>query len=175
MKKGNLVIWLVVAGLLSLTVVGGVSQVVTAKTAPVVGGIAPGFTLNDLNGKSVELNQVLKSKKVTLINFWATWCPPCRAEIPEFVKFYRKYSAKGVEILAVNLQENTADVKNFVKNNGMNFPVLTDGNGRVGQMYQVMAIPTTFFVDSNGKIFYKIEGSTSMATLEAKVRSVLGE
>lgn len=173
MKKGNLVLWLVVAGLLSLAVMGGVSQGVSAKTAPVVGGIAPNFSVNDLNGKSVELTQVLKNKKVTLINFWATWCPPCRAEIPEFVKFYRKYSTKGVEILAINLQENGADVKNFAKNNGMNFPVLLDTSGRVGTMYQVMAIPTTFFVDSNGKIIDRIEGSTSMATLEAKVRSML--
>jgi len=175
MKRGYLVILLVVASLLSLAVVGGVSQVVSAKTAPVVGGIAPNFVLYDLNGKSVELNQVIKNKKVILVNFWATWCPPCRVEIPEFIKFYQKYSAKGVEILAVNLQENPTNVRNFAKSYGMNFPVLLDGNGRVGQMYQVMAIPTTFFVDGNGKIIAKIEGSASMADLEAKVRAVLGE
>ncbi len=175
MKKGNLVVWLVVAGLLSLAVLGGVSWTVSAKTAPVVGGIAPNFTLQDISGKSVELNQVLKQKKVTLVNFWATWCPPCRAEIPELISFYKKYKAKGVELLAVNLQENASDVRTFARNNGMDFPVLLDGSGRVGQLYQVMAIPTTFFLNSSGKIVSKIEGSTNMATLEAKVRAILGE
>lgn len=173
MKRRYFLITVLLIGALIITFHNGFPSQVFAKEAPVVGGIAPGFTLSDLNGRSVDLQKVVKNNKVTLVNFWATWCPPCRAEIPEFVKFYHKHAGKRLEIVAVNLQESTADVKNFAKNNGMNFPIVTDSSGKVGELYQVSAIPTTFFIDRNGKIFYRIEGTTDLKTLEAKVRPFL--
>lgn len=173
MKRRHLRILLLVIGVFVLAFRGGMDSPIVAKVAPVVGGTAPDFRLTDLNGKSVDLQKVIRDHKVTLVNFWATWCPPCRAEIPELIKFYRKYSGKTLEIIAVNLQESSQNVRNFTKANGMNFPVLTDTSGKVGELYQVSAIPTTFFVDQNGKIFYRIEGSADFKMLEAKVRPLL--
>jgi cytochrome c biogenesis protein CcmG/thiol:disulfide interchange protein DsbE len=145
------------------------------QVGPTVGLKAPDFTLPDLNGKKVNLKEVVAANKVTLVNFWATWCPPCRAEIPELIEFYRKYSTKKVALLAINLQETPSEVKSFVAQNKMNFPVLADTSGSVAGQYQVYAIPTTFFLDGKGKVRDKIEGSTNLATLEAKVQKMLKE
>lgn len=139
------------------------------------GKTAPDFSLPDLSGSTVRLHDVIRSKKVTVLNFWATWCPPCRAEIPDFIRFYRKYANQGVAVIAVNLQEKSEQVKSFAQSNGMNFPILLDSSNRVGQLYQIYAIPTTFIIDSSGQIRHKIEGSTNLATLEAKVSALLKE
>lgn len=148
---------------------------VIAKAAPVVGSTAPEFSLKDLDGKEVQLGQVINSHRLTIVNFWATWCPPCRAEIPDFIEFYQEYSSEKVALLAVNLQENPTDVKQFAAQNGMNFSVLTDTTGKVGNAYQIYAIPTTFFIDETGKIRHKIEGATRLANLKAQVNALLKE
>ncbi|HEX3046971.1 MAG TPA: TlpA disulfide reductase family protein [Bacillota bacterium] len=147
----------------------------TGQVGPGVGLIAPDFTLQDLNGKKYSLKEVVAQNKVTLVNFWATWCPPCRAEIPELIKFYQKYSTKKVALLAINLQENPSEVKNFVVQNKMNFPILADTKGSVAEQYQVYAIPSTIFLDSKGKVRQKIEGSTNLETIEGIVQKLLKE
>lgn len=169
-------VWALILLGLSLTIVSGVlwPQVI-AKTAPMAGSTAPDFSLSDLNGKEVALSQVIRNNQVTIVNFWATWCPPCRAEIPDFVKFYQEYSGQKVALIAVNLQENPADVRQFASKNGMNFQVLTDTAGKVGNLYQIYAIPTTFFIDRTGKIRHKIEGATNLNGLKTRVQALLKE
>lgn len=142
-------------------------------TGPRVGNLAPNFTLSDLNGRRVTLNNVIRDNRATVVNFWATWCPPCRAEIPELISFYRRYSGQRVALLAVNLQENPGEVRQFARRQGMNFPVLTDTNGTVGNLYQVYALPTTFIIDQRGRIRSKIEGGTTLANLENQIRPLL--
>ncbi len=159
-----------------VAVVGyGFSHTLAAKTGPAVGNVAPEFTLPDLNGKNVSLQKVIAANKVTLVNFWATWCPPCRAEIPELETFYQAYAKQQVALLGVNLQQQPAEVRNFVSRNKMSFPVLTDTSGAVGNTYQIYAIPTTFIIDQAGKIRAKIEGSTDLNTLKNKVLPLLKE
>lgn len=145
------------------------------KVAPRVGYQAPQFTLVDLNGKKVDLRTMVNGNRVTLVNFWATWCPPCRAEIPELVKFYSQYKTRGVALLAVNLQESPEVVKAFAAKNQMRFPVLLDNSGKVAETYQVYAIPTTFILDRRGVIRDLIQGSTNLDTLQTKVRKLLTE
>jgi len=97
--------------------------------------------------------------KRVIVNFWATWCPPCRAEIPDFQKLYEK---KDVEILAVNLtetEESTEGVEEFVKEFGMTFPVVMDENSDVSNTYQVSAYPTSYMIDSNGRIQFVAMGA----------------
>ncbi|HEX7713716.1 MAG TPA: TlpA disulfide reductase family protein [Bacillota bacterium] len=144
-------------------------------TAPQIGYRAPQFTLTDLNGKKMNLGTAVNRNRITLVNFWATWCPPCRAEIPELVKFYGEYKTKGVALLAVNLQESPEAVKAFAGKNGMRFPVLLDSSGKVAQVYQVYAIPTTFILDRHGVIRDLIQGSINLATLQTKVGKLLAE
>ncbi|QHA90835.1 redoxin domain-containing protein [Bacillus sp. N1-1] len=121
------------------------------------GQIAPNFKLQTLNGEAVQLSDY-KGKRV-IVNFWATWCPPCRAEIPDFQKLYEK---KDVEILAVNLtetEESTEGVEGFVKEFGMTFPVVMDVNSDVSNTYQVSAYPTSYMIDSNGRIQFVAMGA----------------
>jgi thiol-disulfide isomerase/thioredoxin len=175
LKHRNLVVALFLIAVLTLAFQNGLFSQVFAKEAPVIGGTAPGFFLPELSGKVVDLSKVIKNNKVTVVNFWATWCPPCRREIPEFIKFYRKYAGEKVAVIAVNLQESPANVKKFAKKNGMNFPIVTDVTGKVGDKYQISGIPTTIFIDRRGKIFYRIEGAIKLKTLEAKIRPLLGK
>jgi len=115
-----------------------------------VGQQAPDFELQTLSGETVRLSD-FRGKRV-MVNFWATWCPPCRAEMPDMEKFY---NAKDVEILAVNLTDTETSIgaiENFVDEFELTFPILLDSNLDVSFLYKIQPIPTTFMVDSNGII-----------------------
>lgn len=115
------------------------------------GNIAPDFTLKDLNGIEVSLNKF--RGKVVLLNFWATWCSPCRGEIPSMVELYKKYKDKGLEIVGVNLDKlGKSGVEKFSLEYKINFPVLLNPSGEVASQYGVVVLPTTIFLDPSGKI-----------------------
>ena len=138
--------------------------------APQVGAEAPDFTLIDLSGKPVKLSS-LRGRPV-LVNFWATWCPPCRAEIPTLVQAYTETrSADGktgpYEILGVATQSDPSTVKAFVEELGINFPILRDTDNRVtSDLYHVVPIPTSFFIDKDGIIRYIQIGVLDRAALD---------
>ena len=111
-------------------------------------------SLGDLKGKAVFLN------------FWATWCGPCRAEMPSMEALYGKYKEKGLEILAVNCMEKEADVLAFMESNGLSFPAALDLDGKVSGDYGIQAIPTTFLIDRNGNIVVRLVGSIDWYTSE---------
>lgn len=114
------------------------------------GNIAPNFELTTLSGETVQLSDY-RGEKV-MLNFWATWCPPCRAEMPDMEKFYNN---ENVKILAVNLtntEESQDAVKKFKKEFGLSFPILMDEKLAVANKYQIQPIPTSYMIDSNGKI-----------------------
>lgn len=117
--------------------------------------VAPDFTLNDLNGRPVSLSS-FKGKYV-LVNFWTTWCGPCRAEMPNIQSFHQ--NNKDLVILAVNLNEDPVKVKQFIESNKYTFPVLLDTSGTVGDQYRVTSIPASFFINKDGKIVQKHVGS----------------
>jgi peroxiredoxin len=122
-----------------------------------IGKVAPDFALQTLKGETVRLSDY-RGKKV-IVNFWATWCPPCRAEIPDFQKLYEN---NDVEILAVNLtatEQSKEHVSEFVEKFGMTFPVLVDEHSFVTATYQVRAYPTSFMVDSSGRIQFVAMGA----------------
>ena len=127
--------------------------------------IAPDFTLKNLQGKEVGLKEF--RGKVVLLNFWATWCSPCRVEIPSMVELYSKYKGRGLEIIGVNLDQlGKSEVEKFSREHKMNFPVLLNPSGNVASLYGVRAIPTTFFLDRNGKISGKISGAVDWTAEE---------
>jgi len=123
----------------------------------VVGRPAPDFTLNDVLGRPVTLSQL--KGKVIILNLWATWCPPCREEMPSMERLYRQFKDQGLEMLAVNVEENgAAAVKNFLQRTPYSFPILLDTDAVVQNTYKVFRFPETFIIDRNGIIVEKIIG-----------------
>lgn len=131
------------------------------------GNLAPDFELRQLGGDKVKLSD-FRGKKV-IVNLWATWCPPCRAEIPDMQRFYEANKANGVVILGVNLtatETKPEDVEKFVQAYGMTFPVLLDGEKQVSDVYKAISIPTSFIIDSQGVIREKFIGPMSYEWME---------
>lgn len=146
--------------------------VAQAPSPPQVGRPASDFQLTDLKGRRVSLSDY-RGRKV-MLNFWATWCGPCRIEIPYMVQLYSEMQGKPFEILAVDLREDPARVGQFVDQFGMRFPILIDTTGKVGSAYFVNAIPTSVFIDENGVIKAIQRGSLSDAMLRKYVHDLLG-
>ena len=135
-------------------------------------GKAPDFTLPDLDGKPFSLSST--AGKVVLIDFWATWCPPCRMGVPELQELYDRYKAKGLVIVGVSLdQGGAADVRPFVKANDVTYPVVI-GDQRVANLYGgIRGIPTMFVVDRAGNVVKKLVGYQQKSVLEAAVKELL--
>ena len=125
------------------------------------------FTLEDLQGNKVTLSD-LKGKKV-YINFWATWCHPCKEEMPDIEKLYQETKDSDLVILTVNAGEDKKTVQDFMTKNNYNFTVLLDVKGEVSQLYQVTGIPTSYFIDSKG---YLGNGATGAIPLESMKENV---
>jgi thiol-disulfide isomerase/thioredoxin len=106
------------------------------------------FELETLAGGTRSLNSF--KGKVVFLNFWATWCGPCRQEMPSMERLYQRLKGKGLEIVAVNLHEDKATVQKFIDEYKLTFPVLLDKNGRVGSTYGTRSIPTTYIIDRKG-------------------------
>ncbi|KLU65915.1 sporulation thiol-disulfide oxidoreductase A precursor [Desulfosporosinus acididurans] len=131
------------------------------------GNLAPDFELQSVNGETVKLSS-LRGKKV-IVNFWASWCPPCRLEMPEMENYYTKNRNTGVEILAVNLttaEKSQAEVTSFMKADGITFPVLLDKNGDAARLYNISSIPASFILDSQGIIRDKIVGPMTNESMQ---------
>lgn len=126
------------------------------------GGAAEGkqavdFTLKDLQGKDVRLADL--SGKVVMLNFWATWCPPCRAEIPSMVKLNEQMAGKPFQMLCVSIDDGgKEDVEAFFKREGVQLPALTDPGSTVGKQYGITGVPETFIIDKKGKVVKKVIG-----------------
>lgn len=133
---------------------------------------APDWQLKDLDGKSVKLSDF--KGKVVILNFWATWCPPCRREIPSFVSLQKEYGDKGLVIIGVSLDEKgPAAVKPFISKMGINYPVVM-GDPKVAADYGGIAVvPTTFVIDRNGNVAAMHEGDAPRATFESQIKPLL--
>lgn len=133
----------------------------------IVIGEATDFELQTLSGETVKLSDY-RGKKV-ILNFWATWCPPCKAEMPHMQKFYEDHG-NDIEIIAVNLtsRDNGFEaLEKFVRDNGLTFKIPLDVNGVYGDAYEIISIPTTYVVDEKGQIYQKIVGPMDQNTLES--------
>ena len=133
-----------------------------------VGATLPSFTLAALNGSEVT---IALGEKATVINFWATWCPPCVAEMPELNAFASEQGPK-VAFYAVNLREDAASVNDFMYRNGYSLFTLLDSQGAIGALFQVRYIPTTLVADREGKIVFRKSGGLNKAELDRIVNGL---
>lgn len=131
------------------------------------------FTLPDLNGRKVRLKDL--RGQVVFLNFWATWCIPCRAEMPAMEKLHREFKDKGLVILALNYKESLEQIKPFVQELQLTFPILLDRNGKVSDRYQVFGLPTSYLLGRKGEVLGTAVGARDWASEEAKalIRTLL--
>ncbi|MBI3761696.1 MAG: TlpA family protein disulfide reductase [Chloroflexi bacterium] len=142
--------------------------------SPREGFSAPDFTLDLLGGGQVTLSQL--RGKVVMVNLWASWCPPCRAEMPAIEKVYRTHKDLGLVVLGVNttFQDTEAEAATFVREFGLTFPIPLDRTGATSNRYQLRGLPTTFFIDRQGVIrSVVIGGPMSEALIQSKVEDLL--
>lgn len=142
--------------------------------APQQGFLAPDFELKTTTGETVKLSD-LRGQAV-LVNLWATWCPPCRAEMKSIEKVYNEYKDQGLVVLAVDMtyQDDPLAVMPFVNEQGLTFPILLDETGKMGKDYQLRSLPSSFFIDRDGMINeVVIGGPMAEALLRTRVEEIL--
>ncbi len=160
------------ASVLSLGLVVTGCATGSASSGAQVGNLAPAFELRDLDGETVSLSGLRGSP--VMLNFWATWCPPCRAEMPYLQEIYDEWTSQGLVLLAINLRESSSEVRGFMQSNGLSFPVLLDSTGSVGTKYNVSGIPTTFFIDKDGIIqAMRVGGFRSKEEIEGYIDEII--
>ena len=128
--------------------------------------LAPDFALEDLSGKRIGLRSL--RGKVVFLNFWATWCVPCRQEMPTMEKLHREFKGQGLEVVAVNFRENKKDVRKFFDELGLTFTALLDKDGKVSEEYGAWSIPLSYFINRNGEFVGKVIGIREWDSKEAK-------
>ena len=136
-----------------------------------VGSPAPDFQLKTLSGDEVTLADY--AGDVVVVNFWATWCPPCRAEMPGIQTVYNTYKDQGLTVLAVNAQEDEDTIQAFLTETGFTFPILPDPYGQAIREYGVRSFPATFVIDRAGKIVTIHQGQIAPEDLESLVKPLL--
>ncbi len=169
-------------GIALIALVGGIwligSRVretgLAVREAPQPGYRAPGFSLRTMEGGTLSLADL--RGRVVVLNFWATWCPPCRAEMPAFQRLYARYADRGLVVIGINATkgDDLAAVFAFRQQYHLTFPILLDEAGQVNRSYRVSALPTTFFIDPQGIIRdVVVGGPLSEAAIEARLRDLL--
>lgn len=135
---------------------------------------APDFTLTTIYGENFHLYDYLGN--VIIIDFWDTWCPPCRAEIPHFIELYSKYADEGFLMIGMALgREGKEKVKSFAEGNGINYPLMIATTEIVNKYGGITAIPTTFIINKKGEIVEKIVGYRDKEFFEEKIKNLLEE
>jgi peroxiredoxin len=133
--------------------------------------LAPPFSLIDLNGRTLELGA--QKGKVVLLDFWATWCPPCRVEIPGFVRLQGRYRDQGLVVIGISLDDSPEPVREFYREFRMNYPVAM-GDERISELYGgILGLPTTFVIGRDGRVYYKHMGATAVSDIEEEIKELL--
>jgi cytochrome c biogenesis protein CcmG, thiol:disulfide interchange protein DsbE len=144
-----------------------------AEPAPLPDHPAPDLALFQLDGTARTLRDL--RGQVVLINIWATWCPPCRAEMPAIQQAYAEYHDRGFTVLAVNQREEATTIRPFLEQHGLTFPILLDSDGQASAAYQASALPSSFFVDRRGVIRTVYHGPLPPRVINGTLEQLLQE
>jgi len=161
----------------TLKLIASVVLLVVTATAsgkmPAVGAPAPDFTLRSSTGKNLKLSEY--RGRVVMINFWATWCAPCREELPHLNRLYQQYRRAGFVLLGVNIDDNPKSAQAMATHVKLAFPVLFDTGKQVSKRYDVDAMPSTLIIDRDGKVQYVHRGyrTGTEKEYEARLREIL--
>jgi peroxiredoxin len=173
--KRDPVILIVIAVVISLMLVFGIQK--TRHTSPpnagkLQGQPAPDFSLASLDGKTLKLSDY--KGKAVLLNFWATWCEPCKIEMPWFVQLQQQYGPQGLQVLGVAMDDtDPQDIKEFAQKMGVNYPIVV-GKEAVGDQYGgIPYLPSTFYIDRDGKVVDRVFGLVSRSEIEDNIKKAL--
>lgn len=146
------------------------SEAAAIKNAP-----APDFTLKSNSGENLRLSE--EAGNIVIVNFWASWCGPCREELPAFEALYQNYADLGVTVYAVNVDDDSSKASSLLKDINVTFPVLFDPDGDVSQLYDVSAMPTTVMIDRDGnaRVIHKGYKSGDESKYEEALNALLRE
>lgn len=132
---------------------------------------APDFSLTDLSGRPLRLSDY--RGKVIILDFWATWCEPCKEEIPHFIDLQNQYSSQGLQVLGISMDDSEPPVREFQQKFKMNYPVAV-GTAKLADQYGgILGLPITFVIDPSGRIVARHIGATNVSVIEAEVRKLL--
>jgi peroxiredoxin len=150
---------------------GSLGGAASAGKGGLSGMAAPGFSLPDLDGRPLDLAQY--RGKVVLLDFWATWCAPCRDEIPHYVQWQDKYGGQGLQVIGISMDDGPKPVREFYREFKMNYPVAV-GTEQVAQAYGgILGLPVTFLIDRDGRVAAKYTGAVEMTKVEQEFQALL--
>ena len=162
-------------GWIVLSRASGAAGPTPLTTAPYVGQLAPDFTLTATDGRTVTLSDYTADGGTPVIlNFWATWCPPCRVEMPYFESAHNLYAGE-VAILGLNQAESATTIDAYAGERGLTYPMLVDGDMKVNNLYGVLNLPTTIFIDRNGVVREVLIGTISQGVLDDRIAQLIEE
>jgi cytochrome c biogenesis protein CcmG, thiol:disulfide interchange protein DsbE len=172
MAAKRIVIWFIV--LACLAGLYFFSRRQTPRTKPAASGnLAPDFTVTDLDGRKLTLSDF--RGKVVLLNFWATWCAPCRSEIPHFVEMQNKYGPQGFQVIGISMDDDAKPVREFYQEYKLNYPVAV-GDDKLAERYGgVLGLPINFVIDREGRIYAKHLGATDVSVFDQQVQELMAK
>lgn len=163
-------LWAAICLLLLLAVGGASPAVAKSASRSLVNRVAPAFTLKDLDGRTIRLSQY--RGKVVLLNFWASWCAPCQAEMPEFARWQTRFGGK-LQVLGISMDDNLAQARAAARRLKINYPLLA-ATQEAGEAYGgIYGLPETFLIDQQGKIRAEFQGGNHLKEIQAAIKSLV--
>lgn len=175
MQRGRWIFWIAAAVIVAvvLAVYFRSGNAPPAGPTGLTGQQAPSFSVPQLGGGSSEL--AAHRGRVLVMNLWATWCPPCRAEMPDLQRLYETYKDRNVDVLGVDQGESAARVTAFATSLGIRYPILLDQNQQYGRVYAALGLPTTIIVDPHGTVTRAFDGPLSYPQMVDAISPLLGK